>query len=55
MLLTINFVTGVGSAAFGLASSAGSFLEGDVTMVKVMIIFDNENTFGISVYHLRWS
>ena len=55
MLLTINFVTGVGSAAFGLVCRFLVFLEGDVTMVKVMIIFDNENTFGISVYHLRWS
>jgi hypothetical protein len=35
MLLTINFVTGVGSAAFGLVCRFLVFLEGDVTMVKV--------------------
>ena len=40
MLLTINFVTGVGSAAFGLVCRFLVFLEGDVTMVKVMNIFD---------------
>ena len=55
-MLTINFITGVGSAAVGFVSRVLVFLEGGATtLVKVMNIFDNENMFGISVYHLRWS
>ena len=51
-MLTINFTTGVGSAAVGLVSMV--FLEGDATTpVKVMIIFDNENRFGNSVYQVE--
>ena len=50
-------MTGVGSVfGVGLVSRVLVFLEGDATTpVKVMLVFNNENRFGNSGYHLRWS